>query len=479
VQNRELAKEMATNIEAVGTKVEAAPARADRLPLPRIVGYGIGDFGFNFYWFSLQLFLAYYYTDVLGLRSEVAGLVIFLCLTWDGLIDPAIGVLASRTRTRWGKYRPYLLLGSVPLAVSFALMFAPVGLEGAALIGYAFATQVLFRTMYALVNIPYGALMATMTLDSMQRNWLAGARMICAFLGTAVVSYFTPRLVTYFTSGGRTTGYFGATAVLAAIATVFTIATFAATREDSSITQAKEQPPPLSELLRMLAKNVPFLQIIAGIGCFSFANMLVTAGLVYYVKYYLGENEAIAGQAASLLQITITAMILPWTIAARYIGKRWAWQAGLAIAFAGLLGLYFSGARDANALYGYIVVYAIGSASIGVNFWSIVPDTVEYGEWRTGVRAEAFVFGFVTLIQKIALGVSSAFLGAYLGWAGYVANEPQSPQTAQAIKLMITLVAAGGLIASALVMHFYRLDARTHARLVQEIAARKLGRESV
>ena len=189
-----------------------------------MLGYGIGDFGFNFYWFSLQLFLAYYYTDVLGLRSEVAGLVIFLCLTWDGLVDPAIGVLANRTRTRWGKYRPFLLFGSVPLAVSFTLMFAPTGLEGAALIGYAFATQVLFRTMYGLVNIPYSALMATMTRDSMQRNWLAGARMICAFLGTAVVSYFTPRLVTYFTSDGRTAGYFGATAVLAVIATVFTLA---------------------------------------------------------------------------------------------------------------------------------------------------------------------------------------------------------------------------------------------------------------
>jgi Na+/melibiose symporter-like transporter len=294
--------------------------------------------------------------------------------------------------------------------------------------------------MYGLVNIPYSALMATMTRDSMQRNWLAGTRMIFAFLGTAVVSYFTPRLVTYFTSGGRTTGYFGATAVLAALATVFTLVTFLATREDSSITHAKEQPPPVSELLRMVAKNVPFLQIIAGIGFFSFANMLVCAGLVYYVKYYLGETEAIAGEAASLMQITITAMILPWTIAARYVGKRWAWQAGLAIAFAGLVGLYFSDAREVSVLYGFIVVYA---------------------------------FGFVTLIQKIALGASSAFLGGYLGWVGYVANQPQTPATAQAIKVLITLVAAGALVASALVMHFYRLDARAHARLVQEIVARK------
>jgi glycoside/pentoside/hexuronide:cation symporter, GPH family len=472
---------MATNVETVtgqGANV-AAEQSADRIPLPRILGYGIGDFGFNFYWFSLQLFLAYYYTDVLGLRAEVAGLIIFVCLTWDGIVDPAIGVLANRTRSRWGKYRPFLLFGSIPLAASFALMFAPTGLEGAALIGYALATQILFRTMYGLVNIPYSALMATMTRDSMQRNWLAGARMIFAFLGTAVVSYFTPRLVTYFTSGGRTAGYFGATAVLAVLATVFTIMTFLATREDSSITHAQEAPPPVSELLRMVMQNVPFLQIIAGIGFFSFANMLVCSGLVYYVKYYLGANEAIAGEAASLMQITITAMILPWTFAARYVGKRCAWQAGLAIAFAGLVGLYFSSAREVGVLYGFIVVYAIGSASIGINFWSIVPDTVEYGEWRTGVRAEAFVFGFVTLIQKIALGTSSAFLGAYLGWAGYVANQPQSPETAQAIKVLITLVAAGALLASALVMHFYRLDARAHARLVQEINARKAGREQV
>ncbi len=313
-----------------------------------------------------------------------------------------------------------------------------------------------------------------MTRDSMQRNWLAGVRMMCAFLGTAVVSYFTPQLVTYFTSSSRTAGYFSATAVLAVIATVFTLATFAATREEPALTHSTEQPPPVSEMLRMLAKNVPFLQIITGIGFFSFANILVTSGLVYYVEYYLGQTEAVAGAAASLMQITITVMILPWTFIARYIGKRRAWLAGLAIAFAGLVGLYLSSSREIGALNAFLVVYAIGSASIGVNFWSIIPDTVEYGEWRTGVRAEAFVFGFVTLVQKIALGVSSAFLGIYLGWIGYVANQPQSPETITGIKLLITLVAAGGLIVSALAMYFYRLDAPTHGRLVREIAARKL-----
>jgi glycoside/pentoside/hexuronide:cation symporter, GPH family len=467
---------MATNVEVLSPHVQPASAAGTatgQLPFGRVLGYGVGDFGFNFYWFSLQLFLTYYYTDVLGLPSTVAGSITFLCLTWDGLVDPAIGVLASRTRTRWGKYRPYLLFGSLPLAASFALMFAPVGLEGTALIAYAFATQILFRTMYALVNIPYSAMMATMTRDSMQRNWLAGVRMVCAFLGTAVVSYVTPQLVAYFTGSSRTAGYFSATAVLAVIATVFTLVTFTATREEPQSTQSTEQPPPVSEMLRMVAKNVPFLQIIAGIGFFSFANLLVTSSLMYYVKYYLGQAETVAGEAASLMQITITVMILPWTFASRYLGKRRAWLAGLAIAFAGLIGMYLSDSREVSILYTFLLIYAIGSASIGINFWSIVPDTVEYGEWRSGVRAEAFVFGFVTLIQKIALGVSSLFLGFYLSWVGYVANQPQSPETVAGIKLLITLVAAGGLIASAIAMYFYRLDAATHGRLVQEITARK------
>jgi GPH family glycoside/pentoside/hexuronide:cation symporter len=109
---------------------------------------------------------------------------------------------------------------------------------------------------------------------------------------------------------------------------------------------------------------------------------------------------------------------------------------------------------------------------MAVNFWSIVPDTVEYGEWRSGIRAEGFIFGFVTLIQKVALGLSSAFLGGYLGWIGYVANQAQSPETLGGLKLLITAIAGAGLVASAVVMYFYRLDATAHGNLVREIALR-------
>jgi glycoside/pentoside/hexuronide:cation symporter, GPH family len=444
---------------------------APKLPFGRILGYGIGDFGFNFYWLPLQLFLAYYYTDVLGLSSGTAGLVIFACLTWDGIIDPLIGVLANRTRSRWGKYRPYLLFGAVPLAASFALMFAPVALTDSALVAYAFATQILFRTLYGTVNIPYGALMAQMTRSSIERNWLAGTRMACAFAGGAVVSYITPRLVTYFGATDKATAYFAATAVLGAAATVLIFLTVAATDERSGV-QYQESSPTVPALLKMLAVNVPFLQVTAGIGFYYFAMILINSGLVYYVKYNLGHDAAVAGQAASIMQIAQALSIVPWTFASRYIGKRLAWLSGLAIAAVGPVGLYFALSPDIYTVYLLLGVYSVGSGAIAVNFWSIVPDSVEYGELRTGVRGEAFIFGFVTLVQKAALGISSAFLGAYLGWIGYAPNQVQSAGTLEGLKLLITLVASLGLVASFAVMYFYRLDSARHAQIVREIAAR-------
>ena len=453
-------------------------ATAPPLPIGRIIGYGIGDFGFNFYWLPLQLFLAYYYTDVLGLTSKVAGLIIFACLTWDGICDPLIGILANRTRTRWGKYRPWLLFGAAPLALSFALMFAPVPVTDLALTGYAFATQILFRTLYGAVNIPYGALMAQMTRNSMERNWLAGSRMVCAFAGGAVVSYITPRLVEHFAANDKASAYFTATAILGVAATALVLVTFAATDERPGAGSGEESRPTLRDLLKMLSVNVPFLQIMAGIGFYSFANMLINSGLVYFVKYNLGRDEAVAGGVASIMLIAQAASILPWTIASRYLGKRRAWLAGLAMAAIGPVGLYSMASPDLGTVYLLLGIYSVGSGATAVNFWSIVPDTVEYGELRTGVRGEAFIFGFVTLVQKVALGVSSAFLGLYLGWIGYAANEVQSATVLAGIKLLVTLIAGCGLLASFVVMYFYRLDAARHAQIVSEIEARRLLHET-
>ena len=442
-----------------------------RLSPSRYIGYGLGDFAFNVYWLPLNVFLLKYYTDVLGLSGAVAGTIIMACLVWDGLIDPAIGVIANKTHSRFGRYRPYMLFGCVPLAASFALMFLPVSFKDTSLVLYAFATQLLFRTMYAAVNIPYGAMMASMTRDSMERNYLAGVRMFCAFSGAAIVGYYTPRLVAHFEAGFGASAYFISTAVLSGIAVVVILISFALTEE--RVSSHEETHAPVGALFKMILTNVPFLQAMAGIALFSFTNVVVSSSLAYFVQYYMGQDLKVTGNVVGMIPLVQMIAILPWTIVSRYIGKRWAWISGLGIAAVALSTLFLQDQPSMSMVYTLFAVYAVGCASIAVNFWSIVPDTVEYGEWRTGVRAEGFIFGFVTLIQKVALGLSSAFVGAYLGWIGYAANQAQSEDTLAGLKMLITLVAGVGLLASCAVIYFYRLNAQSHAQLVREIAARQ------
>ncbi|MBL0162336.1 MAG: MFS transporter [Xanthomonadales bacterium] len=451
--------------------ITSAPA-SGRLPPRRYIGYGLGDFAFNFYWLPLQVFLLKYYTDVLGLDSAAAGLIVMVCLIWDGLVDPLIGIVANKTRTRFGRYRPYMLFGAIPLAASFSLVFLPVPFHDTSLIIYALATQLLFRTVYAAVNIPYGAMMASMTRDSMERNWLSGARMLFAFSGSAVVGYFTPRLVAYIGISNPDSAYFWSAAILSTLATLVIFLSYAMTEERLEPVSEQQRHPPIGELLRMLAKNTPFLQAAAAIALFGFASTVTSASLAYYVQYYMHGELTMTGDLVSMIPFVQMLAILPWTLISRRIGKRAAWISGLLIATAALIALHLVGRPDTVTLFVLIGITAFGSASIAVNFWSIVPDTVEYGEWRSGVRVEGFVFGLVTLIQKSALGVSSAFVGLYLTWIGYVPNQAQSESTVEGLRYMITLFPMAGMLASCAVMLFYRLDAPTHARLVAEIAAR-------
>jgi GPH family glycoside/pentoside/hexuronide:cation symporter len=442
-----------------------------RLTFGRYVGYGLGDLAFNFYWLPLNFFLMKYYTDVLGLPSATAGLITAVGLIWDAAIDPAIGVFANKTQSRFGRYRPYMLYGCVPLAASFTMMFYPMPLQDTALVVYAFAMQLLFRTAYAAVNIPYGAMMASMTRDSMERNWLAGARMFCAFSGSAIVGYYTPRLVGHFEAGQGEYAYFIATAILSGIAVVVTLLSFAFTRE--KIHDAGEIHSPVLQMLKMLAKNPPFLLAMAGIALFSFSNVVVSATLAYFVQYYMGQDKEVTGNVVGMIPLAQMCSIIPWTIASQYLGKRWAWITGLSIAIASLLVLFVIDQPSMQMVYVLFAIYAVGCGSLAVNFWSIVPDTVEYGEWRTGVRAEGFIFGFVTLIQKIALGLSSGFVGLYLSWIGYVANQAQTPATLEGLKTLITIIAVVGMTASCVVIYFYKLNTASHAQLVREIALRQ------
>src|SRR5258708_19475655 len=180
---------------------------AARLGWARITAFGAGDFAFNLYWQSISLYLLFYYTDAVGVSAGTAGLIDMVASIWDGLIDPLVGAAADRTRTRWGGYRPYILFGAVPLALAFGLLYYRPPFEGAALVGFVLVAHLLFRTLYATVNVPYAALTARMTRDARERATLSGARMLFSTVAAMVVALTTQPIAQAVT--GRPDGALG------------------------------------------------------------------------------------------------------------------------------------------------------------------------------------------------------------------------------------------------------------------------------
>ncbi len=450
----------------------APAARPPALPLARKLALGAGDFGFNLYWTTTSLFLLYVYTDVLKLPAATAGLIYMVALLWDATIDPLIGAVADRTRTRFGRYRPYLMLGGVPLAFSFALVFmGPVWpAAGAAL--FAGATHLVFRTLYSVVSIPYTALFARVTRDSGERADLAGVRMVAATLSALTIALLTLPLVQTLGHGDARRGWAMVAALYGAGAlALFWLVAWAARGLDA-VDAAPRAAAPWRDTARAVGTNTPLLIALALFVVSTFGNTFFQNNLIYYFKYVLGA-EKLASLAFALIALVLACLVPAWVWAAKRFGKRRAWLVGAGFHLAGLVAWRLADGHGTAGLFGALAVSAVGTASAIVCLWAILPDTVEFGEWRSGVRTESLVFGLVTLGQKAALGLSGWSLGLALKGVGYTAGATQTPATLHGLKdLMLFVPVAGGLIGVVLIC-FYRLDGDTHRRIVDEIAARE------
>jgi GPH family glycoside/pentoside/hexuronide:cation symporter len=444
--------------------------KVSSLTLGQVIGYGAGDFAFNLSFSFFSLFLLYFYTDVLGLSATTAGLIIMVALIWEGVTDPIIGIIVNRTRSRWGRYRPYLLFGAIPLGLSVVAMFLPLKLDPASLVAYSFATHMLYRTIFSFVNIPYISLSAQMTRDSAVRGKLAAARMIFAILCGLTMAAFTLPLAKTF--GGGRVGFFYVSVVYSLIATAILLLCFARTSEAT-------QPDELGHvgvraMLETLRVNWPLLVLLLATVMGSSAFTMAGKALVYYVKYWSGSESMVTLGLVIVLGTAALAMV-PWVWLSRMTSKRNIWLAGASINVAAYLALFLLAPKAGALLWVLLALTGIGNAAFILTFWSMLPDTVEFGEWKTGVRTEGAVFGLVSFVQKVAFGLGTGLIGLLLDHFGYVANQAQSMQTLHGI---IATYALGPMLlfaGSILVIWWYPIDRATHARLVSEINDRRMG----
>jgi GPH family glycoside/pentoside/hexuronide:cation symporter len=247
--------------------------------------------------------------------------------------------------------------------------------------------------------------------------------------------------------------------------------TFATTKEVAG--ETAQEHPSLGAMLQTLRVNRPFILLFVATALGATGYTMSGKALIYYLKYWVGSEAAVTTGLVTSLGAAALAMI-PWMMIARRTSKRVVWLAGVTLNVFAYLVILFMAPRAGALLWLVLVVIGIGNSAFILNVWSMLPDTVEYGEWKTGTRAEGATFGLMAFSQKVAFGIGTGLVGVLLNAIGYIANKPQSEETLRGIA---TLYGAGPLIlfaASLVVIWAYPLDGRTHRRLVRVIEYRRV-----
>ena len=434
--------------------------------------YGIGDYAICLYWSGVGLYLLYFYTDVVGITPLLAGWIYALGIAWDAITDPFMGYLAERTRSKMGSYRPYIFYGAIPLALSFVLLFWVPPFEGLLLFVFLLTVNLLHRTCFTIVSVPYSSLTARITDDSDERTKLTTARMIGASFGTLSVSALGFPIVLWFGGGDEAIGFifFGMICGLTAILVLSITVRFVKEREFNF---SPTQIPSFSKVAKSVSQNYPFWIVFGSILILGSTSIMFNNNLIYFVKYSLDLHEyqgLILGvsSGAALLAIPF------WAYAALKIGKRNSWMAAMALLLVGFLVFYFYPITSLNELLFVLGFIGIGNGATGVLFWSMLPDTIEYGEWKTGVRTESSLYGFMTFAQKGAIAFAAILLGMALTQIGFEPNQIQSEETLSGLKFIMTWIPLTGIFISFILVSFYPIDKSFHQKLIHEINLRKL-----
>lgn len=473
-----------------------------RLQFKEKFGYGLGDFASCLFWQTFSIYLAAFYTDIFGLAPAAVATMLLVTRTWDLFYDPVMGVIADRTQTRWGKFRPYLLWVPVPLGLVAVATFTTPDFSLHGKLVYAYITYGLLMLLYSSVNVPYAAVLGVMTTDPKDRVALSSWRMIGAFAGSSFVTYTNYSFSYYFSVSGakfsdawtmavtamtdafKTTtetvatvgqqitpaGYQMTILVYAILAVVIFGLTFVFTRE--RIVPKQPLPGSWKQDVADLLRNYPWW-ILVGVTILknSFAGVR-GAMMVYYFKYYV-HNEALS--AMYLLVGSLASIAGIYVI--QYLPARWGKKMPYLVTI-GLSGVfcvlsYWVGPKDYTSMFVYQVLINFFMGPPNSMIWAMYADAADYSEFKTGRRATGLIFSASGMSQKLGWTIASS-LGLYiLGFYSFQANVEQTAETLHGINLLVSMIPAACCIVAAAIMILYPLNVRRMREIEEGLAARR------
>ena len=441
-----------------------------KLTLKEKIGYSLGDTASHFVWDMVGFWLLFFYTDVYGISAAAAGTIMLIARFWDMAVDPIIGVISDRTKTRWGKFRPYILFGAIPYAVLALLTFSTPNLGETGKIVYATATYVLLMTAYAAINLPYSALGAVMTNDTYERAGLNTFRFIAGFTGQFVVTGLALTMAEFFGGGNKAQGFQYTVLMFAILSLVFFFITFKTTKE--RVQPPKAQENSLKEDIRNLFNNKAWI-ILALVGIISFIMFAMqNAAIAYYFKYYLArENNVqlfyVIGTIALIVGLPLSKPL------AKRFGNRNVFIGSSLISGLFLILSYVACAADLTLIYIFNIMAKIAYAPAVPLLWTMIADSADYGEWTTGRRATGLYFSAAVFAQKAGWGIGAAIAGWILAASSFVPNAEQTETAITGIKLLVSVIPGILYMLCALFMIFYKIDSGTTALMKKELDARR------
>lgn len=437
------------------------------------LAYGFGNFGQNMLYSLMANFLLFFYTDIFGLLPAVAGSILLLARLWDAINDPLMGMIADKTRSRWGKFRPYLLFTPI-LFVPFAVAsFSAPSFSMGGKIAWAAITYVAFGMIYTASDVPFWALSSAITDDTNERNSVVAYPRFSATIAVAIATLATQPLIFLFSRAGKPASGYQMTALIYSLLTVACfIVTFVFVKE--RVQPVKDEKSHFKDIFTIFGSNKPLMLVIisgffTGIGQTAKLSMLI-----YYAKYNLG-NEMLYTLFAGINIPFILIGISTVPYFSRRFGKKATCIGYYTIYALGSLGFFFVGWNNFPLLLVFNCISSLGMASPQVIQTAMIADTIEYGELKSGKRTEGTIFSSQTFLAKLTAAVTSVMIATSLATLGYLPNAVQPVQVLKGIHALTAFIPFFSSILGIIPIALYPLNEKRHAEIVKQLHERSQG----
>jgi GPH family glycoside/pentoside/hexuronide:cation symporter len=455
-----------------------------KLSVKEKAGYGFGDLASVLYWQTISLYLLYFYTDVFGITAAAAGTMILISRLWDGVNDPMMGIIADRTNTRWGKFRPYLLWMAVPLAGIGVLAFTTPDMSPTGKLIYAYVTYNLLMMLYTAINIPYSSLLGVITPDPIDRTSVSFYKYVFAYISATLVAFFALPLTKFFGDGNEAKGWQLTMIVFGVAATLFFFVAFKFTNE--RVMPSKAQKSSIGQDIKDLFANAPWLLLL-------FITLLLIlfvatrlSVVAHYFKYYVGDQSlTVLGKTYTFGFVALTSAfngggqifsiigVIFTNFFARMVGKKRAFLILFVTAAVCTAMFFVLRPEDIILMFVFQIVGSFAGGPLSPLIWAMYADTADYSEWKTGRRATGLVFSASTMSQKFGWSIGGFVAGHLLSAFGFQANVEQNPDVLFGLKSLMSIIptAAGGL--AIFLTFFYKLDEKLMSQIEAELSARR------